>query len=340
MLFSICIPVRDDPQNLARCLAGFAGQNLTDCEIFVCDDGSRVPLTREQFSSAGVEFTLVRQVGQGPSVARNHLARMATGQFLFFVDADTVPRARLVENAKRIVAENPQIDAFYGSYDDEPFHKTLISSYRNLLHHFTHHQSAKGGESVSTFWCGCGVIRRDLYLDFGGLSEFYDKPSIEDIELGTRISARGHKVKIYPDLQVKHLKKWTLRNWLHTDLFRRGIPWVRLMRATNDWASQLNFSWAQRMASLGAVVFVLSLPLILLRIEFALVSLVSLAAFLAPNLPFIDLVRRKRGIVSAIAVIPLHLMYALICVASVGAAFLYPPLKLPSSSRLAPLPRR
>jgi hypothetical protein len=183
-------------------------------------------------------------------------------------------------------------------------------------------------------------MRRELYLEFGGLSEFYDKPSIEDIELGTRLTACGHRVAIFPQLQVKHLKRWTLRNWLYTDLFRRGIPWVRLMRATQDWASQLNFSWSQRLASIAAVTFVLSIPLAVLRPEFALAAPPSLLVFLIPNLPFIGLVRKKRGLTASVAVIPLHMIYALICVASVGGAYLYPPLKLPAATRLEPLPRR
>lgn len=45
-----------------------------------------------------------------------------------------------------------------------------------------------------------------------GLSEFYDQPSIEAIELGTRLTARGFRVEIFSQLQVKHLKKWTLRS--------------------------------------------------------------------------------------------------------------------------------
>src|ERR1051326_3160699 len=86
-------------------------------------------------------------------------------------------------------------------------------------------------------------IRRDIFLDSGGVSEFYCRPSIEDIELGLRLTQKGLKVWIFSELQVKHRKHWTLSKWLHTDLFCRGIPWVRLMRSNNHWENQLNFSW-------------------------------------------------------------------------------------------------
>jgi len=328
--FSICIPVRNDPGNLKRCLAGFRNQDLSDCEILVCDDGSTPTLSTADLNETGVEFRLIHQAGQGPSVARNHLARVARGTFLFFVDADTIPHSQMLERARNIIAEQPQIGAFYGSYDDEPDHRTLVSSYKNLLHHYTHQHSASGGEEVTTFWCGCGVIRRELFLQYGGLSEFYDRPSIEDIELGVRLNANGIRIRIFPQLQVKHLKKWTLMSWVHTDLFRRGIPWVRLMRATSDWTSQLNFSWSQRAASFAAVMLVACIPF-MANPAFVFAGFLAFAVFLVLNLRFINLVRRKRGLSASIAVVPLHILYALICVTSAVAAFLYPPLRLPAS---------
>jgi glycosyltransferase involved in cell wall biosynthesis len=339
VLFSICIPVRNDPDNLRQCLAGFKTQELADCEIIVCDDGSTPPVADDDLRATGVECTLIRQPGQGPAAARNHCAQIANGRFLFFVDADTVPSADMLERARRIVTSAPDIDAFFGSYDDEPADRGLISSYRNLLHHHTHHHAAMAKQTITTFWCGCGVIRRDLYRQMGGLSTFYDQPSIEDIELGARLSARHIRVAIFPEVQVKHLKRWTLRNWLYTDLFRRGIPWVRLMRARRQWGSQLNFSWAQRIASVAATVFVFCVFLVTIHGGFGVLGLTALAVFLALNRPFFELIRRKRGAMRAVQVMPLHLLYAFVCVVSVGAALVCPPLKLPEPTTLRPLVR-
>jgi GT2 family glycosyltransferase len=340
LLFSVCIPVRNDLKNLRRCLSALATQDLSGCEILVCDDGSSPPLSASDLTETGAPFTLISQKGQGPSVARNHIARLARGMYLFFMDADTVAGRDLIRNAKQVISENPGIPVFYGSYDDDPDSRTLVSAYRNLLHHYTHHQSAKKMERVSTFWCGCGVILRELFLKFGGLSEGYSTPSIEDIELGSRLAADGISIRIFPQIQVKHLKKWTVRNWLYTDLFLRGIPWVRLMRASKSWSNQLNFSWSQRIASLSAVGVVMSVPLAIWNPLFGLGGMLSLGIFVALNWPLFDLIRRKRGVADSVAVIPLHLAYALICVLSVAAALLYPPLKLPPTPKLQTLLER
>ena len=224
-----------------------------------------------------------------------------------------------------MIAAHPDIESFFGSYDGAPAWPTLVSTYRNLLHHHVHQQS--GGREVSTFWCGCGVIQRRLFLECGGLSEAYRTPSIEDLAFGARLFDWGVLTRIVPELQVKHLKRWTLKNWLYTDLFRRGIPWVRLMRSRGEWTGQLNFSPSHRMAALAALAVAMLLVTAAWWPGIALLALVPLSAFVYLNRDFFRLVARMRGIPAAIAMLPLHLLYALVCVASVVMGFLYPALK-------------
>src|SRR5262249_27233206 len=157
---------------------------------------------------------------------------------------------------------------------------------KNLLHHHTHQYSANGSEQVRTFWCGCGVIRREVYLQAGGLSEFYNKPSIADIEIGVRLHATGNRLSIFPKLHGKNRKRWSFKIWLYTDVFCRGIPWVRLMRATHDWTSQLNFSWVQRIATLAAAVLIACVFLVPVNPQLAAtIGSMAFVLFLIPNIP-------------------------------------------------------
>ena len=331
MLFSILIPVRNDFTNLACCLRSLRAQDLSDCEILVADDGSQPPLAREDLPDLGRPLQLFRLPDRGPAVARNYLADQASGDYLFFLDADTQANPQLLQCARRVIVENPGIGSFFGSYDDAPAWPSLISVYRNLLHHHVHQQS--GGREVSTFWCGCGVIQRGLYLECGGISEAYRTSSIEDLAFGMRLSDWGVLTRIVPELQVKHLKRWTLGSWLYTDLFRRGIPWVRLMRARREWTGQLNFSPSLRVAALAAIAVAGTMVIAVWRPEVALLASVPLAAFIYLNRDFFRLVARKRGILAATATVPLHLIHTLICVTSVVMGFFYPVLKLEYGKR-------
>lgn len=332
VLFSILIPVRNDLKNLQRCLRSLSRQDVSDCEVLVADDGSEPPVAIDDLTMP-VPVRLFRLAGRGPAAARNFIAEKACGEYLFFLDADTEPAPRMLECGRRVIAENPGIGSFFGSYDDAPAWPSLISVYRNLLHHYVHQES--GGREVSTFWCGCGVVRRRLYLECGGISEAYRTPSIEDLAFGMRLSERGTLTRIVPELQVKHLKRWTFRSWLYTDLFRRGIPWVRLMRGRKEWTGQLNFSGSQRVAAVAAVAVAAALLAAAWRPAAALLGVVPLALFVYLNRGFFRLVARKRGRAASVATVPLHLLYALVCVASVIMAFFYPAMKLEYGTRFA-----
>jgi len=61
------------------------------------------------------------------------------------------------------------------------------------------------------------------------------------------------------ELQVKHLKKWTLASLVITDLMRRAIPWTLLWMERRRLHSDLNFSSTQRIASIVAVAMVFAL---------------------------------------------------------------------------------
>lgn len=334
MLLSILIPVRDDAENLRVCLRSLSEQDLSGCEVLVCDDGSKVPVDPRNVVPPGLNVSILRQPGQGPSAARNALARRAAGQYLFFLDADTVPCHETVAVVKKIIAKNPGIEAFFGSYDDAPEYPGLISTYRNLLHHYTHQQSAGG--TVHAFWCGCGVILRDVYLENGGLSVFYHRPSIEDTELGMRLANKGVKVWVFSELQVKHRKRWTVVKWLQTDLMCRGIPWVRLMRSNNQWQNQLNFTPSQRIAVASGVCAVGLLAVSPFGPILVVPGAAALGLFVALNYRFFDLIRKKRGVLAAAATVPCHLVYALICVLSVVFGILSPALNLPPNEKLHP----
>ena len=64
----------------------------------------------------------------------------------------------------------PDLDALIGSYDDEPAAPGFVSQYKNLLQHYVHQH---GRKEATTFWSGCGAIRRELFLAIGGFDETY-----------------------------------------------------------------------------------------------------------------------------------------------------------------------
>ena len=75
-----------------------------------------------------------------------------------------------------------------------------------------------------TFWAGLGAVRRDVFAAVGGFDAArYPHPSIEDIELGGRLAARG-RILLDPAMQGTHLKEWTLRSMVTTDFVTARRP--------------------------------------------------------------------------------------------------------------------
>ena len=113
----------------------------------------------------------------------------------------------------------------FGSHDDRPAAPGVVSRFRNLLHHHTH---SSHPDPTSTFWAGLGAVRRQTFLDLGGFdAEAYQRPCIEDIDFGLRLSDAGGRILLDPAIQGTHHKRWTLRSMVVTDIRQRAIPWSR-----------------------------------------------------------------------------------------------------------------
>ncbi len=251
--------------------------------------------------------------GLGPAAARNYGARRATGDILVFVDADVEVHEDAFTRIRDAFERAPGLTAVFGSYDDDPGTDGVVSDFRNLLHHHVHQQSPG---RATTFWAGLGAIRRDRFLELGGFDETrFSRPSVEDIELGMRLHARGSAVLLDPTIQGRHLKRWTLTSMVKTDLLSRGVPWLRLVFERRSETTALNLGWRHRIGTGLATLFLLGL----LRRDRRLAG-TSLALMIALDRSFYRLLYRRRGLRIAVAAVPLYLVHRLTSVVAVPIA--------------------
>ena len=275
-------------------------------EILVVDDGS----TDDSAAVARAMGCMVLSSGgrKGPGGARNVAAQAAAGTLLWLVDADVVVHG----DAARIIGQafgDPGVVAVFGSYDDDPAARNFLSQYKNLVHHFYHQ---KGAEEAATFWAGCGVVRRGAFLAVGGFDvERYKYPSIEDIELGRRLRAAGGRIRLCPALQGTHLKEWRFLGLVHTEVFRRALPWSRLILESGDTGDVLNLGGGERLRALLAGVLVASVPLAAAGFVAWWMPVAILAAAGLANLELLRLFVRRKGVVFAAGGLLFHQLYYL-----------------------------
>jgi glycosyltransferase involved in cell wall biosynthesis len=258
---SVIVPARNARLHLPRCLDALARSAGANFEVLVVDDCSTDET--ERIAKRYGAQCLRTPVPMGPGGARNLGARQAKGEILVFVDADVVVPPDALLLIREEFDRDPELAALFGSYDSAPAWDDFLSQYKNLMHHYVHQKS---NERASTFWAGCGAIRRAVFEEFGGFNaEKYPKPSIEDIELGLRMASSGRKIHLNPRIQVKHLKRWTLPVLLRADIFCRAVPWTKLILETRSLPRDLNLTMASRLSA--PLVTLLLLGVVLLPIS-------------------------------------------------------------------------
>jgi O-antigen biosynthesis protein len=199
---SVCIPHCDRPALLAQALASVRTQSYKDFEVIVVDDASRSAetqsmLRRLELEFAGTRWKILRQdARRGPGAARNCAARIASGEYLLFMDDDNCAKPEELEILARVAARKRKEiyvcagDVFSGSEppagDGEPERRLLPLGSCHGLGLF----ECRFGDSNS-------LIRRDWFLDRGGFDERYHVP--EDWLFFARAALDGVRIEVVPE---------------------------------------------------------------------------------------------------------------------------------------------
>ena len=288
-MLTVVVPATDEPATLPRCLAALARSD----------------------EPHALELVTVAARG-GPAAARNAGVARGGGEIVVFVDADVEVHTDALRRLRERLDGDPGLAAVFGSYDARPAAPQVVSRFRNLLHYHVHTTSA--GEA-STFWAGLGAIRRDAFDAAGGFDEQrFERPSIEDVELGMRLCDRGGRIVLDPAVRGTHLKRWTLRSMIRTDFASRGVPWVALALERRGAGTALNLSWRHRAAACAALLAVVALALRRPRLSAA-----ALIGMIATDMSLYVLLGRRGGLRLALAGVPLHLLHHLTAALSVPA---------------------
>jgi GT2 family glycosyltransferase len=257
----------------------------------------------------------------GPGAARNQAATVAEGDLLWFVDSDVVVHDDAIEHLLSGFSDE-NVVAVFGSYDDQPAAQNFLSQYKNLVHHHYHN---RGNTEASTFWAGCGAVRKKAFLDVGGFdAKTYRRPTIEDIDLGYRLIEAGGQIRLVASVKGSHLKVWRLFNLIHTEVFCRAIPWSRLMLTRSGLVDDLNVSATERIKAMLAGLLMLALAAAVIGNLSWWIVWVLTAVALVVNKDLFLLFNRRKGLLFALGGVAFHQLYYLYS----GFAFVYSWLEL------------
>jgi glycosyltransferase involved in cell wall biosynthesis len=115
--FSVIIPDYNNGETLARAIESILAQSYPAHEIIVIDDGSQDD-SRAVAEAYGTSVIYRYQGNAGVSAARNHGARIATGDWLAFLDADDIYLPGRLQAHSDLMAREPDLDFLFGEQEE------------------------------------------------------------------------------------------------------------------------------------------------------------------------------------------------------------------------------
>ena len=214
---SVVIPAYNAQDTIGVALEALSHQTYTGrIEVIVVDDGSldRTAETVRAFSNV----RCLRQPNAGPASARNRGAGEASGELLFFTDADCRPEAAWIE---KMVAgfSSEDIGAVGGSYGivnpasplARIIHGEIIFRHQKLMPEFSR---SFGSYNVA--------FRRKIFESTGGFDVSYRNASGEDNDLSYLILRQGQRIRFLKHAVVDHFHQEDIARYLK-EQYRHGF---------------------------------------------------------------------------------------------------------------------
>jgi cellulose synthase/poly-beta-1,6-N-acetylglucosamine synthase-like glycosyltransferase len=309
-VMSVVIPTHNAAAFLDRTLAALLKSDLPRSlwEVIVVDDASSGGAPNPDGADSVID---IRGSPRGPAAARNRGAEAARAPIVAFVDADVCVRPDTLRRMVQHFRDDPGLAAVFGSYDSTPAEPGFVSQYRNLLHHYVHHQNP--GE-VDSFWAGCGAVRRAPFLEVGMFDEArYRTPQIEDIELGYRLRDAGYRIVLDPEIQGTHLKRWTLAGMVEANFRHRGLPYAKLLLERRQLLNTrgLSVGSVDKVSTVLAALMAVAIVVALIMRDWRWLVGVALGfiAFAVVNRHLLEWFARTRGLWFAMRASAMHLLY-------------------------------
>lgn len=214
ILYSIIIPAYNEEKTLPLCLKSLFRQTIETekFEVIVVDDGSS-DTTKDVALSYPVRY--IFQNNQGPAVARNAGAKVAEGDWIFFIDADCEPAIDWLEEMIKSTQNGASgVQGAYLTKQTNLIPKLVQLEFDDRYLLMSNYEKI---DLVATYSAG---FAKDIFLANHGFDPNFPKANNEDTEFSYRLSKAGYKLVFASKAFVYHQHPSTLLAYLRTKFWR------------------------------------------------------------------------------------------------------------------------
>ncbi len=229
-LVSVIVPAYNEEKVIGNCIKSIQSSNYRNFEIILVDDGSTDrTLQVMRRSENPPQVWVITQPNSGKAAALNHGFQQASGEILFFVDADGIFTPSTIREILNCFTSE-KVGAVCGN--DHP--ANLDTPLTKLYCLQTHVGTGFVRRALAEINClpivsgNCGAVRRSvLTWPFVRLGKKKGEPYIkgfigEDLELTWRIHRAGYQVKFAPRSIVRAEVPSTVKM-----LWKQRVRWAR-----------------------------------------------------------------------------------------------------------------
>lgn len=213
MHLSVIVPVFNRPNELKDLLDSLTSQTDSDFEVVIVEDGSTHSCERVVFgfqSKLHIKYLYIQNTGPGP--ARNVGSKVATGDYLVFLDSDCVLPTQYIETLRKSLAVD-YTHAFGGpdqARDDFTLLQRAISY--SMTSFLTTGGIRGGSEKLDKFHPRSFNMgySKEVFERAGGFSAMRFG---EDIDMSIRIIRSGYATRLIKEAYVYHRRRTSLRRF-------------------------------------------------------------------------------------------------------------------------------
>ncbi len=273
-MVSIIVPMRNEERNARQCIEGLMCQKYRNFEVIVVDDRSEDSTLAilKEFASKHTAFKLVEGTPTPEGwIGKNHAlwqgVREAKGDWILFVDADTISENFMLPSAIKFVEDN-SIDMLSLSPFQilKTFWERVVQPVIFSSLYFAFPQK-KINDPKSKLAAAIGqfiLIKRSVYEDTGGHSSIKNK-IVEDFALAQLVKGSGYRLCVMRGINLIRTRMYTnfdelWEGWTKNLFFGLKKRWrnlIFLVSVLLSWGiippaifiwSLLNIVWGQSLS--------------------------------------------------------------------------------------------